>query len=340
MMPRLPSPCRRALVAVLTAVLSLSAAVSLPACAETAPPPEPVLLSLAVSREAMSAIAYVARDHGLFAANGLEVTLVESSSSQVGLQALLDAEVDAALVADTPIALSALEGRPVRIIATVATSTNDLKIVARSDAGIQAPADLRGKRIGTRHGTAAHFFLHGFLIKYGMSEASVDVYFDSYENLSSALVEGRIDAVATRQPFIADLEDALGERLVMFEAPGLYDKTMNLCVSTDRPPDADVQQRLLRSLLDAEQYAVSAGDTAVRTDVAADIGVDADDLRDAVVVAGAVGLRQSLIMTLEDQARWAVAIGVSRERGSFDFLRLLDTRALDAVAPERVTVIR
>lgn len=340
MSARLRGRSRRALTAVLAFTLALSAAGGVTACGEAAPPPEPVSLSLAISREAMSAIAYVARDHGLFTSNGLDVTLIESSSSQVGLQALLDAEVDAALVADTPIALSALDGKPVRIIATVATATNDLRIVARSDAGIQTPEDLRGKRIGTRYGTAAHFFLHGFLIKYGMSEAGVDVHFDTYENLTSALVEGRLDAVAVRQPFIADLEDALGERFVSFEAPGLYDKTMNLCVSTDRPPDADVQQRLLRSLLDAEQHALSLGTEAVRADVAADIGVDTDDLRDAVVVAEAVGLRQSLIMTLEDQARWAVAIGASRSRGSFDFLRLLDTRALDAVAPERVTVIR
>ena len=164
------------------------------------------------------------------------------------------------------IVLAALEGRPATIIATVATHTNDIQIVARADAGITAPTDLRDKRVGTREGTAAHFFLHGFLIKYGMSDVDVDLRFDSFEGVTAALIAGDLHAVSLRQPFTSQLAAALGDDFVLFEEHGLYDKTMNLCVRADSTtPDQETRRRLVDAFLDAER--VVSADTSGRTRV-------------------------------------------------------------------------
>ena len=123
-------------------VMALCCLLAVPLAACEREPTEPTELravTLGVSRESLNALAYIARDEGLFEQSGLDVELVEFDSAQAALQAMLAGEVDAALCADTPIVTSAIKGEPFRIIATVATDSNDLKIVARKSAGISAP---------------------------------------------------------------------------------------------------------------------------------------------------------------------------------------------------------
>ncbi|MBN2848482.1 MAG: hypothetical protein JXP72_08560, partial [Coriobacteriia bacterium] len=128
---------------------------------------------------------------------------------------------------------------------------------------------------------------------------------------------------------------------VLFEEHGLYDKTMNLCVRADSTtPDQETRRRLVQAFLDAER--VTSADTSGRTkaEVAAALGLGADELCDCMFREGAVNLRQSLVMALEEQARWARHSGVVAPSDDFDALSLLDTSVLDAIAPERVSVIR
>ena len=334
----------RGRVAAFLAVLLLATTLAASGCGSdggSATPSDVRSVTLGVSQESMSGLAYVARDKGLFASNGLDLEFVEYSSSQLAYEALLSGEVDAALCADTPIVLGALDNERVMIIATVATDMNDIQIVARADAGIATPKDLEGMRIGTREGTAAHFFLHSFLIKNGMTEDDVSVQFDAFESVTRSLIDGRLDAVSLREPFIAQLSEALGDDFVVFEEHGLYAKTMNLCVSAgDAAPDADVQRRLIRSLLDAEAAGVAQGVENTRIEIAEAIGISPEGLCVCIISEGAVGLDQSLLLTFEDQARWARTSGVARHDRDVDFLELINTSVLDEIAPERVTVVR
>jgi NitT/TauT family transport system substrate-binding protein len=295
---------------------------------------------LGLSRENLSALAYVADEEGIFSDHGLDVELVEYSSSQIAYEAVVTGEVDAALCADTPIVLGALEGDLVTIIATVATDSNDIRVVARADAGISRPEDLEGKRIGTRQGTAAHFFLHNFLIVNGMSEGDVEVAFGSFEAVAHEVAAGQLDAAALRQPFISQLEEALGDEFVLFEQHGLYGKTMNLCVAPDTALADDTRAQLVRSFVDTERWLLTDTSTRAAEHVAASLDIDTDDLCDCMFSEGAVSLSQALVMTLEDQSRWAIGSGIVADPTPFDALTLIDTQYLDAVDPDRVSVIR
>lgn len=331
----------RALVR-LSACIALAALLFASGCGEVEPEPPADTLSvtLGVSRESLSALAYVARDHGIFEANGLDVDFIEYPSSQIAHESLLDGDVEAALCADTPIVIGALGSRPVEIIATVSTDANDIKVVARSDAGIAEPADLAGKRIGTQQGTSAHFFLHSFLIKNGMSEVDVDVRFDSFAAITESLLAGDLDAVSLRQPFIGQLHEALDDRYVLFEEHGLYGKTMNLCVAPAGNLDAEVKERLVRSFIDAEQQAISVTMEQTNAEVATALRVDPSELCDCMFVEGAVGLRQSLVLTLEDQARWVMDSGLIAAPVEFDSLSMLDPGPMDVIDADRVTILR
>lgn len=308
---------------------------------EVLPPTDTRSVRLGVSKESLNALAYVARDEKLFDDVGLEVELVEHDSAQAAFEAMIAGEVDAALCADTPIVTAAIEGEPFSVIATVATDSNDLKIVTRASTGIATASDLRGKRVGTRQGTAAHFFLHVLLTKYGMSDTDVNVHFDSFENITAALIAGELDAVSLRQPFIAQLETALGDDFVLIEEAGLYGKTMNLCVLADEQgADAEVQRRLVEAFILAEEAGVADTSGRIVANVAEDIGIEPHELCSCIITRGAVGLQQSLVLNLEDQVRWAMDSGLATAAQPPDVLAFIDPGPLDAVAPERVTLVR
>lgn len=298
-------------------------------------------VTLAVSGEALDSLAYIAREESLFEQEGLDVELVEFESAQAALDALLASEVDAALCADTPIVTAAIGGKPVRIVTTIGAHANDIKIVARSGAGIGEPADLRDKRVGTRQGTAAHFFLHVFLVKHALADTDVQLTYDTFENVTAALIAGELDAAAVRQPFISQLEEALGDEFVLFEEEGLYEKTMNLCVlDGGQGPDVETKKRLVRAFIAAEEAGVADVTGRLHTEVARVMGIPEDDLCDCIIVYGGVSLRQSLVLGFEDQARWAIDSGLVSAPEALDMLSVIDATALDAVDPERVTVIR
>lgn len=322
--------------------LTVSLAV-IPGCARTmgeARSDDLIPLRLGVGREPLSALAYVARDEGLFEANGLDVDFVEYEGAQTAHERLLAGEVDVALCTDTPIVLGALAGKPVTVFATIARDPNDLTILARRDAGIVRPSDLRGKRIGVQGGTAASFFLDSFLTMQGIADTEVTITKAKHSEVAAALIRGEIDAASLREPFDTQVQAALGEDVVVFTEPGLYVKTANLCVRPDRPVDRDTLVRLVRAFIRAED--LMADDSAGRLhDAAAEvIGISGDALVPAVYAPGSVSLRQALILNFEDQARWAVEEAVVADSQPFDALTLLDPSVLDAVDPERVSVIR
>jgi hypothetical protein len=74
--------------------------------------------------------------------------------------------------------------------------------------------------------------------------------------------------------------------------------------------------------------------------VADDIGVAPHDICSCIVTTGAVGLQQSLVLNLEDQVRWAMDSGLATAAEPPDMLSFIDPGPLDAVAPERVTLVR
>lgn len=322
--------------------LTVSLAV-IPGCARTmgeARSDDLIPLRLGVGREPLSALAYVARDEGLFEANGLDVDFVEYEGAQTAHERLLAGEVDVALCTDTPIVLGALAGKPVTVFATIARDPNDLTILARRDAGIVRPSDLRGKRIGVQGGTAASFFLDSFLTMQGIAHEEVMIEQASHSEVAAALIGGGIDAAAMREPFDTQVVQALGDNLVVFAEPGLYTKTASLCVRTDSSVEQEAFVRLVRAFIQAEE--LMTGDRAEKLHAAAAeaIGVNGGAVVPAVYAPGSVSLRQALLLNFEDQARWAILHDLVADPQQFDSLALLDTTVLDAVDAERVSVIR
>src|SRR6516165_4308248 len=90
-----------------------------------------------------------------------------------GIPLLLEGGVDAATNSETQALLRSVDRPDLRIVMTVAECA--YRLVARRASGIAAPADLRGKKVGTPANTSSQFYLVKALRRAGLKEADVTV---------------------------------------------------------------------------------------------------------------------------------------------------------------------
>ncbi|HEY6237132.1 MAG TPA: NrtA/SsuA/CpmA family ABC transporter substrate-binding protein, partial [Candidatus Elarobacter sp.] len=221
-------------------------------------------VTLALGREPLAALAIIALDRKFFEAAGVDVAVKKYNSGNLALKGFLAGEADLATTADIPIAFESLARQDFSIVATIGSSDNEPRIVARKDRGIQAPEDLRGKRVATQKSSAVHFFLHMYLLQHGMTVEDVQLSFMKPEELVKALVDGQIDAFSMREPFVSQALAPLGDNALVFMQPGLYRKTFNVVAHNDllkqRPL---VLQRVLQALMQAETFALQQPEAAI-----------------------------------------------------------------------------
>jgi sulfonate transport system substrate-binding protein len=189
----------------------------------------------------------------LVAANGIypgEISVING-----GIPAIMTGMVDVATNAETQLLRQSVDDPDLRVIFTVAEGL--YRIVARKSAGIRRIADLKGKRITTPRNTSAHYFLVKMLATAHLSEADVTlVAINPATEMSTALKDGRVDAVAMWEPESDRAVAAVGPDAIVFEGRGVYRELFNL--NTSAKVLADPLKRraiveLLRSLVTASE---------------------------------------------------------------------------------------
>ncbi len=324
---------RRA-AAALAAALALGAA----ACRPPAPP-APARVRIATTVSPQSGLVSLALERGLPARHGVEAEVTRHAFGRAALQALLQGQADVATVAETPVVLAALRGEPLVVLATVATSARDTAVVARRDAGIAAPRDLAGKRVGLPRGTTADFCLDTLLVRHAVDRRTVRVVDLAPDAMAPALDRGEVDAVAAWQPEVARLAARLGDRGVTFGTEDLYEGTFNMVARPDwvkqhRP----AAERLLSALLDAEALAAGDPEAAWRA-AAAQSGGDPWP-RQARIFDFRVRLEQGLLVLLAEEARWARREGLAPGEAPFEARDAVMPEPLRSVRPSAVTLLR
>lgn len=303
-------------------------------------PPES--LTIAVNTKFIgSALVLIASEKAYFKAEGLEVTLQSHASGQTALNSVMAANAGLATVADTPLVIAAVLGRPVLIVATVASQISDHGIIARKDSGIATAADLRGKRVGLTSGTSAHFMFDTFLLHHKMSPAQVHITNLKPDELPHALLSGKVDVVATWSTYLDPLEQALGENGVRFSGGEISQYTFNLAGPADYiKANPEVMKKVLRALDRAQRF-VSEQPAQANTIIAGAVGVERMAL-DTMLPRYRLrlGLEQGLLTLLEDQSRWAIRNGHTGHTAVPNFLHFLYPDAMAAVKPEALTIIR
>ncbi|MHB8709169.1 MAG: ABC transporter substrate-binding protein, partial [Desulfuromonadales bacterium] len=276
-----------------------------------------------------------------FREEGLEVTLQLHSYGKSALQSVLDGKADLATVADTPVMFAMMKGASPSVLATIQTSTRNTAIVARKDRGIGAAADLRGRRVGVAIGSNADYYLDLYLVLNALARKDVVVVELKPEEMADALLQGRVDAVTTWNPLVSKLRLALGDRGTVLRVDSAFTETFNIVslreLTRQRP---EMIRRFLQALVKAEDF-VAANPRESQRIISAFCGIDSEVLE--VIWDDfhfKTSLNQSLLVALEDQARWAIKNGMTDRRDLPDFFAALYTEGLTSVKPDAVRIIR
>jgi NitT/TauT family transport system substrate-binding protein len=134
------------------------------------------------------------------------------------------------------------------------------RLVARRASGIAAPADLRGKKVGTPANTSSQFYLVKALRRAGLKESDVTVVPMAVTDMAAALRRGDVDAVSGWEPGAHDSIVALGDGGVTFQPPGLYRELFDLNTTT-----AVLNDPARRAALVASVRGIVAASETVRT---------------------------------------------------------------------------
>jgi len=299
-------------------------------------------LVLATSLNAKSLPIYVAEAQGYFAAEGVAVRVQECLSGQRCLRRLLDGEVQLATVSEMPVMFNGFDRSDFAVIATFVTSARDVKLVARRSTGITAVADLTGKRVGTVRGTSAHYFLDSFLLFHDIDPRGIELVSLLPEQLVGALQRREVDAVAVWEPYGWLAQRALGADALVLPNPRIYTETFNLVVDRRTlAANEDVLVKLLRAL-DRAQRHIREQPRQAQQVMKARLGLQQDFI-DATWTDFdfRLSLDQSLISTVEGQARWALREGqMPAGRKTPNFLHVIEPGPLRRAVPGAVTTLK
>ncbi len=281
------------------------------------------------------------QEKGLFAAEGVAVTLKKYRTGTEGFEEFFKGECDLAAISETSAVLKSFERQDFSILATTATSDNSGRILASRKSGITTPQDLKGKRIFVLKGSSNHFFLDMFLAKNGLSNKNVTVILTPVPDVSAAFADGSIDAFCATEVVIDKPMKALGKEAVVFDSPGLCLVSFHLVAKnslvTTRP---DMVKKVLAALLKNEESIKKDRASAVKAAAAA-LNIEEQVMGDIWDnYRWQVDLSQALLLSLEQEARWAIDSGLTNKSRIPNYLDFIHRDALFSLRSEAVTMLK
>lgn len=287
----------------------------------------------------LAAPATIAKEKGFFAAEGVDVTLTIVGDGKAVMGAFLEGKCDMALLGEPPIAKQSFVRDDFVIIATVVSSINSTRILARRDRGIRTPRDLAGKRVGVSTGTITHFFLDQFLDRYRIPKREVTVVDIPNKEMPEALRRGVIDAFsATDLAFLKGVQ-TLGDQGISFTEPGL---TTNAACLVVKKNWLAANRHAALKVLKALQLAATELDTRPAETVkmlAARLQLPEPET--GIILSqqhNTLALDQTLLLTLESQGRWMMENGMAKGTVLPNYLRVIDQSVLRELNPSAVTI--
>jgi len=311
-----------------------------PSCKKAQEPPGPKeKVTLGVGSPFLAMPIILAQEKGFYSNEGLEATLKHYPSGQKAMEAMFSGEVDIATVADTPLVLTGFIRDDFVVFATFVSSYDENKVLGRRDRGVSTPSDLRGKTIGIVKGTSSDFFAHVYLTEHLIDPSTVKLVDLQPTDLPSALTEGRVDAIVVFGVHAYRALKALPGRIAKLPPSDLYRLTFNL---TCRREVAKGNPGVLRKVLKAVDKGIVHINRYHEESIALiskAFGIDKDAFERNDLIYE-LSLSHTLVVTLEDEARWAIARRLTDKTKVPNYLDYVYPDAMREVRPDAVTVAR
>jgi NitT/TauT family transport system substrate-binding protein len=204
---------RLPVVGAIAAAASLVAACASGGGSATATGVEKPDLTVATVPTLDNAGLYVAQQRGLFAAEGLHVTLASATSGSVMFAAQLAGKYDITVGAYVSSMLAdALHHADLRVIAPAsAVAPLSQEVVVPPGSPIQTVGDLNGKKIGLNGLTGIGIVMVSALLSdNGVPLNKVHFVVIPYPKMAAALAAHKVDAVQIPEPYLTGAEESVG----------------------------------------------------------------------------------------------------------------------------------
>jgi ABC-type nitrate/sulfonate/bicarbonate transport system substrate-binding protein len=268
---------------------------------------------------------YVADTLDLWSRDNISAAFTRFPAGRLALDALIAGKVDIATSAETPFMFAAVNGIPVRIIATIITY-QPFDLIAGP--GIPSLDALKGKKIGYVQGTNAHFYLDRLLKSKHLAFRDVSAINLRVGDFVPSLVSGAIDGFVWSEPLISAALSK-GSQFHRLHSEGLY--YAYGCVHTmqstiDKKPD--LLARALKTVMAADRVIKDEQAKAQKIlsdTLKLDPGAPATFWKD--LNFGVTLDRKRLTRDLTSQAQWAADNGLIKPGTKLpDFETVLDDR--------------
>jgi NitT/TauT family transport system substrate-binding protein len=289
-------------------------------------------------------LIYIADREGFFREYGLEVEICTYTFGLDALQALERNEVDLAVSSEFAFVSTSFSISDVEIFAAIAEMENTT-LVARRDRGINSVADLKGKKIGMKKGIQADFVLGRLLAANGLSIGDVNIYEGAPgEQITPGLavthlVNGTTDATILIEPYLSQALEQLGTNAFTIDAQ--LGQPWYLVLSARREyidGHGETVHRVLEALVASQGFAAEHPESA-QSDLAEGAGIDETLARWIWTRCSfEAELPQTLLVTMEDEARWAIENGFFGAVSLPNYLERVYQEALREVLPGSVTI--
>lgn len=325
----------------LFAALLIPVFLCLGACSPEAEQPRKTLITVGMEATSVNSLIYIADEKNYFADNGVKVIINDGyPSGAAATEKMLQGDVDISTTAELGLVRYAFAQNSARTIGSIDMFMH-MKLIGRKDLGIGNILDLAGKRIGLPTKTAADFELARFLDLNGIDKSEISIVDVQAPKAVEALTAGAVEAVVAWQPNVMTLKDLLGGGALVWDVQS-GQPMYCLLITTNRwaSENPDPLKRFMISLLRAEEYVTQNPDAAMDL-MRNRLGYEDRYIR-SIWREHQFSLRldQSLILAMEDQARWMIENELTGETNVPNFLDYILEEPLKRANPSAINIIR
>lgn len=297
-------------------------------------------IRIAVSKTPLSLPFFVAQEKKFFEKQGVSPELIQCLGGVKCLQLMLDGKSDLATCSELPIVFNSFDRSDFALLASFVTNKNDMKFIARGNSNFSKPDDFKKLKVGVVRRSASQYFFDVFMLFQGVDPADVDQVGMKPDELPSALASGKVDAIAAWEPF-----GYLGLKAVTdakeVAVPNLYTQTFNL-VSKKSAINSNAAE--ITSIMKALQMSINfinQNPEESKKILKDSVGLDAQFIEKAwSSYRFELALRQSLVTTMVDQAKWAMREDhVRPDAKAPNLLNVIDARLIKKISPGTVNLL-
>jgi NitT/TauT family transport system substrate-binding protein len=218
-------------------VLTLAVALGLAACGPAAP--TRMKIKVGYTNTVSFTGLFIAKDQGMFAKRGLDVDTVLLALTSTIPSAIVGGSIDIG-GASPPVVLQAVEGG-IDLVVVAGGAVNDIHnmtgsgVIARNGAGIHAPKDFEGRRVGVPGlGAYMHVMFRRWLAEKGVDDKKVNFVEIPLAQASDVLRSGNVDAMLVGEPFYSRIMSAKTGYLVSPYLSDLPDGLFSIYFASSR----------------------------------------------------------------------------------------------------------